>query len=99
VVRLQQPSAQWTIAEILLVLGPSLTVAERVRAIEVMKAHLTTSRDWIVLIKTMETLAEWARADADVRSWLLSRLEELAGDSRKSVGQKAQRLHQTVSEY
>jgi len=98
VVRLQQPSAQWTIAEILLELGPSLTAAERLRAIEVMKVHLTTSHDWIVLIKTMETLAEWAGADSALRSWLLSRLEELAGDSRKSVAEKAQRLRQAVTQ-
>lgn len=99
VVRLQQPSAQWTIAEILLVLGPSLTVAERVRAIEVMKAHLTTSRDWIVLIKTMETLVEWAKTDAELRAWLPSRLEQLGRESRKSVAQKALRLHEVLSRY
>ena len=97
VVAIQQPSAQWTIAEILLTLGPMLSTAQRSRATELMKAHLGASADWIVLIKTMETLVEWAKTDAGLRAWLPERLEELGRDSRKSVAQKALRLHQTLS--
>jgi hypothetical protein len=97
VVTLQQPSAQWTIAEILLALGPMLSSVQRSRATDVMKSHLSTSGDWIVLIKTMETLVEWAKTDLELRAWLPERLEELGRDSRKSVAQKALRLHQTLS--
>ena len=97
VVSLEQPSAQWTIAEILLTLGPMLSKTERLRATEIMKAHLSDSRDWIVLIKTMETLADWAKTDAGLRAWLPQRLEQLGRDSRKSVAQKALRLHEALS--
>ncbi len=99
VVSLQQPSAQWTIAEILLTLGPMLSTAERLRATDVMKSHLSTSVDWIVLIKTMETLVEWAKTDAELRAWLPERLEELGRDARKSVAQKALRLHAALLRY
>ena len=99
VVALQQPSAQWTIAEILLTLGPMLSKTERLRATEIMKAHLSDSRDWIVLIKTMETLADWAKTDAGLRAWLSERLAELGNESRKSVAQKALRLREALSRY
>ena len=97
VVSLQQPSAQWTIAEILLTLGPMLQKVERIRATDIMKAHLSDSRDWIVLIKTMETLAHWATTDAGLRAWLPQRLLELGEESRRSVANKALRLHEALS--
>ena len=97
VVALQQPSAQWTIAEILLTLGPMLSSSQRTNATNIMKAHLGASGDWIVLIKTMETLADWATTDAALRGWLLERLGELGKESRKSVAQKALRLHEALS--
>jgi hypothetical protein len=99
VVTLQQPSAQWTIAEILLALGPMLSSVQRSRATDVMKSHLSTSGDWIVLIKTMETLVEWAKTDLELRAWLPERLEQLCRESRKSVAQKALRLHEALSRY
>lgn len=97
VVALQQPSAQWTIAEILLTLGPMLSSSQRTKATNIMKSHLSASKDWIVLIKTMETLADWATTDAALRGWLLERLGELGKESRKSVAQKARRLHEALS--
>jgi hypothetical protein len=99
VVAIQQPSAQWTIAEILLTLGPMLSTAQRNRATEMMKAHLSASEDWIVLIKTMETLANWAKTDAELRAWLPERLEQLGREPRKSVAQKARRLNEALSDY
>jgi hypothetical protein len=99
VVALQQPSAQWTIAEILLTLGPMLSSAQRSRATDVMKAHLSVSGDWIVLIKTMETLTDWAKTDPELRAWLPERLEKLCREPRKSVSQKALRLQEALSGY
>ena len=90
--RLQQPSAQWSVGQMLLAIGPRLSTAERDRAVALMKSHIESSSDWIVLNHTMETLAQWAMEDPELEAWLVPHLSVFATDSRKSIAKRAQRL-------
>lgn len=92
VARIEQPSAQWTLAQLLVVLEAELTEAQRARATAVLQRNLETATDWIVLIQTMQTLAAWAESDAVLRRWLAPHLERLAEDPRRSVAGKARKL-------
>lgn len=90
--RLKQPSAQWSVGQMLLALGPLLSPSERERAVALMKNHIEESRDWIVLNHTMETLAQWAHDDDELEAWLIPHLAQFAEDPRKSIAKRAQRL-------
>lgn len=90
--RLKQPSAQWSVGQMLLALGPLLSPSEKERAIALMKTHIEESQDWIVLNHTMETLAQWAHDDDELEAWLIPHLAQFAEDSRKSIAKRAQRL-------
>lgn len=92
VARIGQPSAQWTLAQLMITLDAWLTDAQRARATDVLKRNLEASTDWIVRIQTMTTLAAWAAADEGLRAWLGPRLERLAKDPRRSVAGKALKL-------
>jgi hypothetical protein len=45
--------------------------------------------DWIVLNQTLETLADWARTDKKLRTWLKPHIERLIADPRKTVSKRA----------
>ena len=90
--RLKQPSAQWSLGQMLLAIGPLLSESERERSIALMKTHIEHSQDWIVLNHTMETLAQWAHDDHDLEEWLVPHLACFAEDSRKSISKRAHRL-------
>ena len=90
--QLKQPSAQWSVGQMLLAIGSKLSPPERERAIALMKSHIEHSEDWIVLNHTMETLAQWSHDDHDLEEWLVPHLARFAEDSRKSVSKRAQRL-------
>ena len=92
VARIPQPSAQWTLAQLLALLEDRLTDAQRARATEVLKRNLEAATDWIVLIQTMQTLVAWADVDAALGAWLGPHLDRLAEDPRRSVAGKARRL-------
>lgn len=89
---LAQPSAQWTLAQLFATLHDRMTAEQTTRATALMMRNLETSTDWIVLNTTMQTLAEWARSDDELARWLCPRLDRLAGDSRRSVANRARRL-------
>lgn len=91
---LNQPSAQWSTAQIMHTLKDKLTDVQYEKAKQVLKDNLTNSQDWIVLNITMQTLADWAVADKDAElvDWLLPRLAKLKTDSRRSVAAKAGKL-------
>jgi hypothetical protein len=89
---LDQPSAQWTLAQLFLGLGTDMTAAQRGRATRLMQRNLEHHDDWIVLNATMETLWRWAAEDADLRGWLKPHLARLAHDPRKSVAGRAKKL-------
>ncbi len=92
--QLNQPSAQWSTAQIMHTLKNKLTAAQYKKAKQVLKDNLTKSQDWIVLNITMQTLADWAVADADkeLTNWLLPKLNKLKSDARRSVAAKANKL-------
>ncbi len=98
IVRLEQASAQWTLANLFETLAPYMTSEQRERAKEVMKSNLEVYNDWIVLKNTAQTLGKWAQEDEALRAWLEPRLQRLSGDSRKSVSKAAQKQLAALSQ-
>lgn len=97
VVDIKQPSAQWTLAQMYATLSDKLTPEQKRHATSVVKGFLDSSADWIVLNFSMQTLADWARDDTELRQWLVPVLEKLAADPRKSVAKRAARLSQALA--
>ncbi|MEO0565752.1 MAG: hypothetical protein AAF125_26830 [Chloroflexota bacterium] len=93
VAALDQPSANWTVAQLTNELDAYLTEAQRATAITVLQRYLETASDWIVLNNTMETLGSWASEDADLAAWLRPHIERLRADKRKSVAKRADKLY------
>ena len=89
---LDQASAQWTLAQLFARLSGDLDPAQREGALAIMKRNLDHHGDWIVLNTTMETLTQWAGADAELARWLRPRLERHGGDSRKAVAKRAAKM-------
>lgn len=89
---IHQPSAQWTLAQLMDSLESSLTGEQKARATAVLQRNLRGGEDWIVLNYTMQTLAGWSRRDEALRAWLEPHLERLGRDGRKSVARRAKRL-------
>jgi len=90
--KIQQPSAQWTLAQILMTIHDLLIEAEYGRSLDLLKSHLASSADWIVLNQTMETLTNWALHNGELREWLVPHLERLVEDPRKSVSHRARKF-------
>ena len=86
---IDQASAQWTLAQLFLMLDNHMTADQLKRAKQILLENLNQSDDWIVLNMTMETLADWAENDAVLKDRLVPRLKQLQGDTRKSVFSKA----------
>ena len=91
--QVHQPSAQWTLAQLMASLHDSLSSGQKKKAISVLQCNLKTSSDWIVLNSTMQTLGEWAREDEALTLWLEPQLIRLSQDDRKSVARRAKKLH------
>jgi uncharacterized protein with ParB-like and HNH nuclease domain len=92
IARLNQASAQWTLAQLFSLLENDLDSNQRRRAKELMKNNLANHTDWIVLNQTMATLSDWAESDAELKVWLKPHLQRLAADDRKSVSGRAQKF-------
>jgi hypothetical protein len=90
--KIDQASTQWTLANLFQTLTIYLTPAQRAGAVSILKRNLETHHDWIVLNHTMQTLAEWAETDRDLKLWLRPHLERLESDPRKSVSGRATKL-------
>ena len=90
--RIDQPSTQWTLAQLLLRLTDDMDALQRERAKALVLANLRASNDWIVLNASMEALAAWSRDDGALANDLRLELERLSGDDRKSVAGRARRL-------
>lgn len=89
---LEQASAQWTLAQLFAGLEGFMSAEQLSRAKAVVKRNLETSDDWIVLNNSMQTLADWAEVDAELKSWHEPHLNRLAADPRKSVSGRAKKL-------
>lgn len=88
---LDQASAQWTLAQLFQRMADDMSDQQRSRALAVMKRNLAEHDDWIVLGTHIDALADWSRADGDLRGWLRPHLVRLSGDPRKSVAMRAVR--------
>ena len=86
---LDQASAQWTLADLFLALGPDMTAAQKAAALDIMKRNLAEHDDWIVLNRTMNTLLKWRDAEDGLADWLVPHLTRLSQDTRKSVANRA----------
>lgn len=89
---IDQPSTQWTLAQLFELLADDMSVQQKERALRIMQRNLSNARDWIVLNRTMITLGKWAEEDPNLRQWLIPHLERLSMDDRKSVARTASRF-------
>lgn len=87
--RIDQPSVQWHVAQMLEHLHGDLSEDQTHRALRLMRRNLTRSTDWIVLNVTMDVLTHWSARDPSLVRWLASELERLSQDKRKSVARRA----------
>lgn len=92
IARLDQASAQWTLADLFHILRPLMSAEQKVLAQTIMRRNLETHDDWIVLCNSMQVLAEWSADDAELREWLIPRLENLSNDKRKAVAGRAKKM-------
>ncbi|MEM7377790.1 MAG: hypothetical protein AAF460_09830 [Pseudomonadota bacterium] len=93
IARIDQASTQWTLAILFAELHGRMTAEQRTRAKRHLKSTLAHHDDWIVLNTAMQTLADWAKADKRLRTWLLPQLVRLSTDRRKAVSRRAAKLH------
>ena len=89
--KMDQPSTQWTFAEMCYELDEHLTAKQRRTAETRLKNFLEHSDDWIVQNRSIETLSTWALDDPKLREWIVPKLETFAAGSRKSVAGRAQK--------
>lgn len=93
---INQPSAQWTLAQLFQQLAGFMTESQFQEAVKVLKHNLQQYDDWIVLNHTMQTLADWAKEDDLLRVWLQPHIERLSTDNRKSVANRARKLNKEL---
>ena len=87
--RINQPSTHWTMAELFHLLKSHMSQNQFEQAKEITKNYLTQSNDWIVLNRSIESLSLWTKEDAELKEWLIPKLESLTKDQRKSVANRA----------
>jgi hypothetical protein len=92
VAKIEQASTQWTLAILFGKLVKHMTATQKAQAQQIMQQQIEQHTDWIVLNNAMETLAVWAKTDADLKTWLLPQLERHSADPRKSVSGRAKKL-------
>jgi hypothetical protein len=90
--KINQPSTQWTIAQLYIGLNDKMTEQQRAAAIKIVQHNLERNPDWIVQNTSMQALADWAESDVKLRSWLLPRLQKRLTDSHKSISGRAKKL-------
>lgn len=88
--RIEQPSVQWHVAQMLDHLRDDLSEEQARRG---PRFSRTTDRldGLIVLNVTMDVLAGWAGSDQQLARWLAPVLDRLRGDRRASVAKRAAR--------
>lgn len=91
--QINQPSAQWTLAQLMMLMQKRLSDEQLDKAKSVLKQNLESYSDWIVLNFTMEALTRWAKKDEALKTWLKPRLDKLRSDGRKSVANRANKYY------
>lgn len=94
--KIQQPSAQWTIAQLFEELDTRLIPEQRQQAKIVLKVNLTQTDDWIVINATLQTLGKWALNDPELKNWLKPHIKRFSDDPRKSIAKKAAKLAEAL---
>ena len=89
--QLDQASAQWTLAQLFDRLSKDMDAGQRRSATGLMQRNLEQYDDWIVLKSSMDTLAKWAKGDAELCDWLIPHLKRLSADPRKTVASRAKK--------
>jgi hypothetical protein len=93
---LDQASAQWTLAKLFFRYTNDLSKTQKDEALLILKRNIEHN-DWIVLIKTLETLVAWAKdatafgTTPELTLWLRPHVDRLIADSRKSVARNAEK--------
>lgn len=98
IVDLDQPSAQWTRAQIALEMESLLSPSQRQRLTTELLHQLGYSTDWIVISHTLKTLGQWSRHDAELAKALTPLAAKHALDPRKTVSAAANRALSDLSE-
>ncbi len=96
VAAIEQASTQWTLAELFLLLSEQMSALQLRRAVAVVKRNLEREQDWIVLNHSMQTLYQWSKSDAKLRTWVRPQLSRLSSDTRGSVATRARRLLESL---
>jgi hypothetical protein len=93
--RIDQPSVQWHLAQMLgeLQLDPS----EEKQALAVLKKNLTKASDWIVTNMSLESFAKFARKDERVRREFQKLLGQHKNSNYKSVASRVKKLEKEFS--
>lgn len=95
--KIDQPSTQWTLAQLFRGLDTFMDDTQRSEAIAIVKHNLDHNQDWIVQNTSMQALAEWAETDGALGEWLLPRLEQRLKDPHKSTSGRAKKLLAVLS--
>ena len=88
--RIDQPSVQWHVAQMLAELV--LDAAQREGAVRILSDYIQSSGDWIVLNCTLDTLAVFARQEPALVEQLRGELHRFEDHRLKSVSSRARRL-------
>ncbi len=97
IAHIDQPSTQWTLAQLFRGLDDYLTDRQRAAAIKIVQRNLENNHDWIVQNTSMQALAEWAEDDETLRKWLVPRLDKRLADPHKSIAGRAKKLLAVLS--
>ncbi len=93
---IDQPSVQWTFAQIVHECSQFFDQGQMARSLQIVKGYLQNSDDWIVLNTSINTLAGAAKDDASLRAYLLPKLQKLSTHPKKSVASRAKKSLQML---
>ena len=88
--KIDQPSVQWHLAQILG--GLQLSQSQKSRAVEILKRNIESSTDWIVLNNSLEVFAQFARDDTKLLPYFMGQLSRHSNSRHKSVAKRAGKL-------
>ncbi|HKV38178.1 MAG TPA: hypothetical protein VJX67_03115 [Blastocatellia bacterium] len=88
--KIDQPSVQWHLAQMLAEV--TLSSNEKTRAIRLLKRNLSQSKDWIVINCTMNSLAKFALENARLRKEFVGMLVKYRSSGYKSIASRARKL-------
>ena len=88
---IDQPSTQWTFAQMVEECEKLLTDKQLKESIKHIQGYLESSTDWIVLNTSIQTLTHYATTDNTLKTWLTPKLKKLQNYEKKSVAARAKK--------